>query len=134
MRDRFFLDSNIILYLMGEDVSRIEKVETLMQQQPIISTQVVNEVVNVCLRKFSLPVEKTFALANGLLDNCEVVPVDTAIVRSAMNIFLTHKISHWDSLIVAAALQAECKTLYTEDGQHNQIIEKQLRLLNPFVD
>jgi predicted nucleic acid-binding protein len=133
MKDRFFIDTNVILYLMGTDADRIEKVEQLMQQQPVISSQVVNEVVNVCLRKFSLSVDKTFELANGLLDNCDVVPVDTAIIRSAMNVFVTHKVSHWDSLIIAAALQAGCNMLYTEDFQHNQIIKEQLRILNPFI-
>jgi len=44
-----------------------------------------------------------------------------------------YQISYWDSLIVAAALDANCDTLYTEDMQHRQVIEGRLTLINPFV-
>ena len=45
----------------------------------------------------------------------------------------TLAVSYWDSLIIAAALEAGCATLYTEDMQHRQIIENRLTLVHPFV-
>ena len=41
--------------------------------------------------------------------------------------------SYWDSLIIAAALEAGCTTLYSEDLQHKQVIEGVLTILNPFL-
>ncbi len=41
--------------------------------------------------------------------------------------------SNWDSLIIAAALQANCYTLYSEDMQHEQIIDDTLTIVNPFL-
>ena len=45
-----------------------------------------------------------------------------------------YKFSFYDSVIVASALHARCKILYSEDLQHGQVIEKQLRVTNPFED
>lgn len=39
--------------------------------------------------------------------------------------------SYYDSLIVAAALDAGCKTLYSEDLQHGQQVEG-LTIVDPF--
>jgi predicted nucleic acid-binding protein len=41
------------------------------------------------------------------------------------------QLSHWDSLIIAAALEGHCEVLYSEDLQHGQIIEG-LEIINPF--
>jgi predicted nucleic acid-binding protein len=41
--------------------------------------------------------------------------------------------SYWDSLIVSAALEAGCTLLYSEDMQHGQLVEGQLRIINPFA-
>jgi predicted nucleic acid-binding protein len=44
-----------------------------------------------------------------------------------------HKYSIWDSLIIASALENGCKILYSEDMHHNHLIEKKLRIINPFI-
>lgn len=43
------------------------------------------------------------------------------------------KFSYYDSLIIVAALECNCKILYTEDLQHNQIIENSLTVINPLL-
>jgi predicted nucleic acid-binding protein len=48
----------------------------------------------------------------------EVVPVTADTIREAVRLAARYQLSHWDSLIVAAALLAECETLYSEDLQH----------------
>jgi predicted nucleic acid-binding protein len=42
--------------------------------------------------------------------------------------------SYWDSLILASALESGSSILYTEDMQHGQIIEKKIKIINPFKD
>jgi len=39
-----------------------------------------------------------------------------------------------DSLIVAAALDAGCTLLYSEDMQHGHKIDDRLTIINPFAD
>ena len=50
------------------------------------------------------------------------------------NIWVSFYSTYWDSLIVATALSSECSILYSEDMQHNQLIENKLRIINPFID
>lgn len=64
---------------------------------------------------------------------CEVMPVDVAVVNEAMRLGKSHSLSHWDALIVAAALLAGCDTLYSEDLQHGQVFGGSLRVVNPFL-
>jgi predicted nucleic acid-binding protein len=39
----------------------------------------------------------------------------------------------FDSIIVASALEAGCDILYSEDLQHGLTVEKQLKIINPFI-
>ena len=50
----------------------------------------------------------------------------------AVDLRLRHKYSYWDSLIIASALENDCSILYTEDLQHEQVIEDKLKIINPF--
>ena len=45
---------------------------------------------------------------------------------------MRHGLRIYDSLIIAAALEAGCDTLYSEDMQHGQVIEG-IRIENPFL-
>jgi predicted nucleic acid-binding protein len=67
------------------------------------------------------------------MELCEVVPVTADTIREAMRLTRRYQLSHWDSLIVAAAMLAGCETLYTEDLQHDQLFDERLRVINPFV-
>jgi predicted nucleic acid-binding protein len=62
------------------------------------------------------------------------VPVTADTIREAVRLAARYQLSHWDSLIVAAALLAECETLYSEDLQHRQVFDDRLTVINPFVE
>ena len=66
--------------------------------------------------------------ANGLIDSLVRPVINGQVIRE-----LCINLLNWDSLIVAAALEAECTTLYSEDMQHGQNVEGQLRIINPLV-
>ena len=66
------------------------------------------------------------------MDLCEVVPVDQGTVRAAMRVAVRYQLSHWDALVVAAALQAGCDLLYSEDLQHEQVFDGRVTVKNPF--
>jgi predicted nucleic acid-binding protein len=133
MTAKVFLDTNIVVYLLSADNDKVTVVENLMQQNPLISTQVVHEFINCCLKKIRLSRDDTFALANQLMEASQVVAMDKTISQKAMQICSRYQFSFWDSLIVAAALQANCKVLYSEDMQHLQWIDDALQIINPFI-
>ncbi|OHC72820.1 MAG: hypothetical protein A3H93_02060 [Rhodocyclales bacterium RIFCSPLOWO2_02_FULL_63_24] len=62
-----------------------------------------------------------------------LAPTSAMTVLSALRLRQSHQLSPWDALIVAAALEANCERLLTEDLQHGQIIEG-LEIVNPFVN
>lgn len=128
-----FVDTNIAIYAFGKDEAKVEAAEKLLTGKPTISAQVVNEFLNICRVKLGMDLATRHALAKELIAGCRVVSVDTATVKLAMNIAESHSVSHWDALIVAAALLAGCDTLYSEDMQNEQVFEGRLTVVNPFL-
>ena len=104
----------------------------IIEARPVISVQVINETVNVLTRKYGFTLVEAHAIAESLLDLCEVVPVEVATVREAIRLARRYPLSHWDSLIVAAALRAGCDMLYSEDMQNGQVFDNRLTVVNPF--
>lgn len=128
-----FADTNIVIYAEGSDVRKAQRAMSILESGPIISSQVVTETINILTRKYGFTLPEAHEVASSLLDLCEVVPVGSETVRNAIRLAARYRLSHWDSLIVAAAFLAGCETLYTEDLQHGQVIDGRLRIVNPFV-
>ncbi|MBE0593812.1 MAG: PIN domain-containing protein [Gemmatimonadales bacterium] len=129
--DRIFLDTNVVVYLLADDPTKAARAETLLTARPCISTQVVNEFINVCTRKLKLTRTAAHEGARALMAHCEVVPINAATVEHAIRLGERYGFSHWDALIVAAAQGAGCATLFSEDMQHDQSLDG-LRIRNPF--
>jgi predicted nucleic acid-binding protein len=127
-----FVDTNVVVYALGVDTDRRETAIKLLVEGVLVSAQVINETVSVLLGKQKFSREDAYEVAQSLLDLCEVLPVDTETIRSAMHLATHYSLSHWDALIVAAALLAGCDTLYSEDMQHGQVFDGQLVVINPF--
>ncbi len=128
-----FADTNIVIYAEGSDVRKAQRAMSILESGPIISSQVVTETINILTRKYGFTLPEAHEVASSLLDLCEVVPVGSETVRNAIRLAARYRLSHWDSLIIAAAFLAGCETLYTEDLQHGQVIDGRLRIVNPFV-
>jgi predicted nucleic acid-binding protein len=67
------------------------------------------------------------------MDLCEVVSVDKRTICEAMTLALRYQLSHWDALIVAAAIEAGCDLLYSEDMQNGQVFNDQVTVIDPFA-
>ena len=135
MKDRVFLDTNILIYLYSEnEIEKQEVSENLVDNYvPIISTQVINEISNVMIRKFNLEPATVSQMVEELAESCIVNMISIENIQDALKLVETHKYSYYDSLIIASALESECGILYSEDMQHGQIIEGRLEIVNPFT-
>ena len=129
-----FLDSNILLYALGDDEPKRTRARELLATVPMISTQVINECSHVLRRKAGWTPTQIAAEFAIILSITRLVDVRMAHIRSAWILAERYGYSHFDSLIIATALDAGCETLYTEDMQDGQVINSKLTLLNPFVD
>lgn len=129
---KVFLDSNILIYLLDKDTKKKETVEDLLRPDQYISTQVVSENVNVCLKKLKLSKELSFAHGRELLNLFNVITIDSETIRKAFQLSERYQLGFWDSLIIATALLANCEIIYSEDLQNGLLIEDKLKIVNPF--
>ena len=130
---RAFVDTNVLVYSQSNDGEKTAKAIILLEQYPVISTQVINEAISVLTRKCGVSRQNAYELADLWLDACEVESVTVSTIRQAMLLTQKHMLSHWDALIVTAALLAKCDILYSEDMQHGYVFDNCLRVVNPFL-
>ena len=139
MSARYFLDTNVFVYCFDrEDRRKQKRAESLVAQAlghhlAVISSQVVQEFLNVATRKFARPMkanESRAYLDTVLSPLCEVFPT-MALYQEALNLHAETGYSFYDSLIIAAALEARCSVLYSEDLQDGRTI-RELKIVNPF--
>lgn len=140
MSDSYFLDTNVIVYAFDssapskQSIARESIRRALETRKGHISTQVVQEFLNVALRRFAVPlrpVDATTYLEQVLRPLCTVFP-DLALYREALGLHERWQYSFYDALILAGALRCGARRLYSEDLQHGQRIGD-LEIVNPFV-
>jgi len=139
MKDSAFLDTNVLVYTFDQTApekrSRATQLveQALVSGRGVISYQVVQEFLNVATRKFRAPLSPADCrvyLDRVLAPLCSVWPC-IPLYHRAMELADRWRYSFYDALIIAAALEAGCPTLYSEDLQHGQTIGG-LTIVNPF--
>ena len=126
-----FVDTNIVIYSLSENAAKRRKALEILARKPVISIQVLNEAANTMRRKlaFDIPAIRQFLM--DLMRESRLHSISPVTVFAALVVAERYGFSHYDSLIVATALDAECATLYSEDMQHGQLIDGRLTVINP---
>jgi predicted nucleic acid-binding protein len=127
-----FLDSNVILYLASEEQAKADRAEELMAGGGTISVQVLNEVANVARRKMGMSWAETHNFLTTIRELLQIEPLTIATHDYGIDLAQQYGLSIYDGMIVAAALLAECQTLFSEDLQDGLLIRRRLRIANPF--
>ena len=125
-----FFDSNVLLYLVTTD-AKADKAEILLDAGGVISVQVLNEFASVASRKWKLAWPNVREALGLIRERCEVVPLTVVIHEAGLAIAEKYGFSFYDSLILAAAAQAKCRTVYSEDMQDGQVVQG-VTIRNPF--
>jgi predicted nucleic acid-binding protein len=125
-------DTNVVLYLLSADATKADRAEALLAAGGTISVQVLNEFAAVALRKLHVSWPEIREALEPVRAVCSVEPLSIQTHGQATKIAERYGLSVCDSLIAAAALLAGCKTLYSEDMQDGQVIERKLTIRNPF--
>lgn len=133
MSGKAFFDTNILLYSARPHDERTRLAEALVAGGGIISVQVLNEFAAVARRKMHMRWEDVAeALAEIMIICPDPVPITMKIHEAALQIAMRYGYHIYDALVLAAALNAGCDTIYSEDLQAGQVIEGQLTIRNPF--
>jgi len=140
MSDKFFIDTNIFIYsfdrLNLNKQNRAKEIigDALRQNNGCTSYQVIQEFLYVAIQKFKIPLKKQDCqkyILTVLEPLCEIYS-SIDLYNDALELQEGWRYSFYDSLIISAALKANCKILYSEDFQHGQRI-KELVIRNPFI-
>ena len=135
MKDRSFVDSNILIYAHTKQDERKGKIaqEILYSDSIIGNTQVVNESINVFIKRFKIPLVEIQQIVDQVFLYLPIKTINDFTIQSGMKICAKYFYSYYDSLIIASDLENKCSILYSEDLQHNQKIEETLTIINPFI-
>jgi len=135
---RSLFDTNLLVYAdSADEPGKQRRAIDLVKQHrtagtAVLSTQVLQEFVNVALRKLRLPP----ALIRDRLafySRFEMVPASADLMAGALDLHVLHGISFYDALILQAAIVSGCQQLLSEDMQHGAIFGG-VRIVNPFLD
>ena len=134
MPAKAFFDTNVLLYAVAENDPRSAQAEELLAAGGVLSVQILNEFVSVARRKILM----SWSDVTGALDAFRVLcpsplPITMEIHEAALKIAEKHVYNIYDALVIAAALEAGCATLYSEDLHSGQMISGQLTIRNPFL-
>lgn len=132
MQDKIFLDTNVLLYLLSDEIKKKTIAKKLLKENYSISIQVLNEFSNVSLRRFKLSVADTKEIIEKISQRCIVYIYNKETILSALDLKERYRYQFYDSLILATALENGCNIVYSEDMQHNHTIENKLTIVNPF--
>jgi predicted nucleic acid-binding protein len=98
-----------------------------------ISVQVLNETASVLIRKWHWPWSETIDFLDLVRSFTTVRPLTEQTHDLGLAIARRHLLNIYDALIVAAALDADCDTLYSEDMHAGLVVDGRLRIVNPFA-
>jgi predicted nucleic acid-binding protein len=133
MSDRVFFDTNVLLYTIGQHDARTPTAEALLAAGGVVSVQVLNELASVARRKLQMSWPEITEALDAIRILCpSPIPITAEIHDAALRLAGQYDFHIYDTLIVAAALEAECATVYTEDLQSGQVIDGRLTIQNPF--
>ena len=134
---QYFVDTNVVVYAndgrsRAKQDRAIETITRLMHRQNgVISFQVMQEYANTALLKLKQAPNVVLRQLN-LLQAFRVVLPFTGLVRRQIEIRETYRIGFWDAGIVAAAEEAQCDVILSEDLSEGQLYAG-IELVNPFA-
>jgi predicted nucleic acid-binding protein len=134
MSGKAFFDTNILVYVVGQEDERTDTAEALLAGGGIISVQVLNELANVSRKKLGMSREEIDEALAAVRVLCpSPLPLTIHTHDAGRRLAAKYGYNMFDGLIAASALEAECDTLYSEDLQDRQVIEGRLTIRNPFL-
>lgn len=119
------IDTNIWLYAFVEtDEAKSAQARTLIQKsEPVVSTQVINEVCVNLLRRANFTEDQISQLVEAFYEKYRVLELSKSVLLQASQLRQRYSFFFWDSMVVASALSAGVPVLYSEDMQHGLMVE-----------
>jgi predicted nucleic acid-binding protein len=129
-----FFDTNVLIYAVARDEPRSAQAEQLLASGGILSVQILNEFASVARRKILMSWSDVTEALDAFRVLCpSPLPITVEMHEAALGIAEKHGYNIYDAVVVSAALEAGCTTLYSEDLRDGQTIDGRLTIRNPFA-
>ena len=130
------LDTNVLAYAEGVNVddrhdAALDLVQRLPQESVVLPVQALGELFNVLTRKAGRTRESAGDALRSWRDAFAVVDTSSEVMLTAASLAADHRLSIWDSVILATASAARCRLLLSEDFQ-NGLSWAGVTVTNPF--
>lgn len=131
------LDTNVLAYAEGVNGAAmrdkaLELIQRLPQTAIVVPAQILGELFNVLVRKASRRPSRAQAAVLSWRDAYPVIETSAAVMISATDLASQHGLSIWDSVVLAASAEAECRLLLSEDLQEG-FTWRGVTIANPFA-
>jgi predicted nucleic acid-binding protein len=127
-----FLDTNILVYAFSTD-PRGGVAESLLAKGCAVGLQGLNEFTNVARRKLGMDWAEVRASLDAIRALCPVIlSLDEDTHSEGLAVAERYGLAFFDALMIAAALRAECRIVWSEDMQDGLLVGGRLRIANPF--
>ncbi len=134
MSGNLTIDTNILVYAFAKQDDRRKQIaKDILLKCNMVSLQVVNETMYVLWKKFSFSYTELTNLVTFIKQKFTLKSLSIFTLEKTISISKKYGFSFWDSMIIASALENNCKSLFSEDLQHGQIIDSTLKIINPFI-
>ena len=136
---KIFLDSNILVYFVDEHDSKKQKIaeklikNSVEMKTGVLSTQSLQEFYSVVTRKSLCSKEQAKTIVEKFRNTLPITQISVSHILKAIDISIQTQFSFWDSLIVSAAHSSGCVIVYSEDMNHNQLVNG-VKIINPFIN
>ncbi len=135
MSVNIFLDSNILIYAFENNEPKKQNIALNIIESDlnniILSTQVINEFINVMNKKKKIPFNKIELMVDGLT-YFQTAQISNSTIKLALQIAQKYSYSYFDSLMLSSAIENDCPIIYSEDMHNNHEILNKLKIINPF--
>ena len=134
MPNDVFFDTNVVVYSLSDDPKKQARSEQLLPAGGVVSVQVLNETVRVARdpKKMGKTWPAVHVILAGVRAKCSVVPITLHVHQRGLVYAERYRFGIFDSMIVAAAVESGCSTLYSEDMHNGQVIDG-LTIRNPYA-
>lgn len=130
---RPFIDTNVLIYLASSHGAKADQAEEILKEGGTISVQVLNEFASVARRKLGMAWSETHVFLSTFRELLTVVPMTEEIHVAGLALAERYQLSVYDGMIVAAALDAGCDGVFSEDMKHDLVVDGRLVIRNPFL-
>ena len=131
------LDTNVLAYAEGADGAAMrDQALALMERLPsgtvVLPVQTLGELFIVLVRKAKRRPARARAAVLSWRDAYPVVETSATVMVSATDLAADHGLTMWNSVVLAASAEAECRLLLSEDLQEG-FTWRGVTVTNPFA-